>query len=188
MRGSPELGSVRVIRPSVDWLLTAVFGMSRLIIGQKAIRRVDRQVHAVPAARRLSVHDRQPPPLLVDAIRCGLGSISVCGVQEPSLSIDDEIRRVREILQQLNQRPAGRFAAEDAEPLATTAILRGEAADIHECRHRVRGRTLDVRGRRPRSCGDRCRHAGDPRQKLSTVMHQKPVAPTTERITPSLLL
>src|SRR5438552_14610191 len=85
---------VRVIRPSVDWLLTAVFGMSRLIIGQKAIRRVDRQVHAVPAARRLSVHDRQPPPLLVDAIRCGLGSISVCGVQEPSLSIDDEIRRV----------------------------------------------------------------------------------------------
>src|SRR5438093_1589362 len=63
---------VRVIRPSVDWLLTAVFGMSRLIIGEKEPWTCAADAHdlvatvavtpAIPArsSRRLCIKSRWP--------------------------------------------------------------------------------------------------------------------------------
>ena len=62
-------------------------------------------------------------------------------VKMPSGAIDDEERRIRDVLQELSQRPRVRLPVPvvNAEPFAMTAVLTGEAADIHEHRHRCGG-------------------------------------------------
>src|SRR6185436_20806709 len=88
-----------------------------------------------------------------------LGPIRVRRIEEPALAIDDEKRGIGEILQQLHPRPRRRFAAaaEDAEALAVSTSLAGEAADIHE-RRRSGGL---------RSARDRRGRTGEPDQKLA---------------------
>src|SRR5882672_4104440 len=64
----------------------------------------------------------------------------------PPGTIDDEKRRIREVLQELNQRPRVRLAVPlvNAESLAVTAIFACKAADIHEHRRRCGG-AIDLR-------------------------------------------
>src|SRR5436190_311922 len=95
-------------------------------------------MHAVAAAGWLLVQHRQAPGRLVDPICRRLRPVAVSGVETSLLAIDDEKRRIGEILQQLNQRPGIRraVAAIDAEAFTVAASLAGETADIHEVRCR----------------------------------------------------
>ena len=51
-----------------------------------------------------------------------------------SSAVDDQERRIREIFDDLNERPrlSLRISMEDADAFAVAAILRRKAADIHD--------------------------------------------------------
>ena len=62
---------------------------------KKAVRRIDGQVHAVPAAGGCRFSTRQPACRLVDLIRRRLSPVAMGRIEAPALAIDDEKRRVR---------------------------------------------------------------------------------------------
>ena len=73
--------------------------------GEKAVRRIDGQVHAVLAAGRLPIQHAQPARRLVDPIRRRLSPVTVGRIETPPLPIDDEKRRVRQFLQRPESAP-----------------------------------------------------------------------------------
>src|SRR5436190_2273234 len=135
-------------------------------------------MHAVAPAGRLLVQHRQAPGRLVDPICRRLRPVAVSRVETSLLAIDDEKRRIGEILQQLNQRPGIRLAvaAIDAEAFTVTPSLAGEAADVHEVR-RARLTALSsarlafveaFSGCGCRSARDRRRHSAKPHHEFAT--------------------
>jgi hypothetical protein len=118
-------------------------------------------MHAVGAAGWLSIQHIQPARACVDPIGGDLGAIAVRGVHVPTGAIEDQERRIGEVLQQLNQRPRSCLGVPliDAQPFAAATVLRGKAADIHELRRSLTAVALSLEDR----CSRRTRAASQSR-------------------------
>src|SRR5206468_493357 len=72
---------------------------------EKAVGAINRQVNTIGAAGRLPIQNSQTASRLVDLVSRDLCAIAVRRVQMTTGAVEDEKRRIGDVLQLLNQRP-----------------------------------------------------------------------------------